>query len=179
MRFERTLFNGLLVVHPERMKDERGHFARTFCEEAFGREGLESRFPQASISFNATAGTVRGMHYQHPPHAETKLVRCTRGAVSDIVVDLRPGEPTYGQWQAFDLSAANGLALYIPAGFAHGFQTLQGETELIYLITPSFKPGMGAGLCWDDPAFGIHWPLPVSAISTQDRDWPRFEALNA
>lgn len=177
MRFERTRFQGLIVVHPEPKKDERGYFARTFCEEEFRHEGLESRFPQASVSFNATAGTVRGMHYQRPPHAETKLVRCTRGAVSDIVVDLRPSEPTCGEWRAFDLSAENGLALYIPAGFAHGFQTLQDETELNYMITPSFTPGVAAGLCWDDPALGIRWPLPVSLISAQDRAWPRLEAV--
>lgn len=172
MRFERTAFAGLVVVHPERHVDERGYFARIFCEEEFAREGLEGRFPQMSLSFNAKAGTVRGMHYQRAPHAETKLVRCTRGAIFDVVVDLRPDQPTFRRWRGFELSAMNGVALYIPEGFAHGYQTLVDETELTYAITPFFVPDFGAGLRWDDPAIDIQWLQPISVISERDGAWP-------
>jgi len=172
MRFERTGFAGLIAVFPERLADERGYFVRTFCEEEFAREGLETRFPQASFSFNVKAGTVRGMHYQRAPHAETKLVRCTRGAIFDVVVDLRPDEPTFRQWTSFILSAENGIAIYIPGGFAHGFQTIAEQTEVAYAITPSFMPGAGTGLRWDDPAIGIHWPQSMSSISDRDGAWP-------
>jgi dTDP-4-dehydrorhamnose 3,5-epimerase len=176
VRFERTAFAGLVAVHPERRADERGYFARTFCVEEFARESLKTGFPQMSLSFNAKAGTVRGMHYQRDPHAETKLVRCARGAILDVVVDLRPDEPTFRQWCGFELSAKNGIALYIPEGFAHGFQTLTDETEVAYAITPSFVPGAGVGLRWDDPAINVRWPQPISVISERDGAWPLLEA---
>jgi len=172
VRFESTDLAGLVVVHPERHVDERGFFVRTFCEAEFAGEKLETRFPQTSLSFNARAGTVRGMHYQRSPHAEIKLVRCSRGAVHDVVVDLRPDEPTFLQWRGFDLSAENGVALYIPEGFAHGFQTLVDETEVSYLITPSFVTGRSAGVRWNDPKIAINWPLPISVISDNDTMWP-------
>lgn len=175
MRFERTAFAGLVVVHPERHIDERGYFVRIFCEGEFAREDLQTRFPQTSLSFNVRAGTVRGMHYQHAPHAETKLLRCTRGAIFDVVVDLRSDEPTFRKWCGFELSAENGIALYIPEGFAHGFQTLVGETEVAYAITPSFVPGAAAGLRWYDPAIDIRWPQPISVISERDGAWPLLE----
>ena len=176
MRFERTAFAGLVAVHNERHIDERGYFVRTFCIEEFAREGLKAGFPQMSLSFNAKAGTVRGMHYQHDPHAETKLVRCARGAIFDVVVDLRPDEPTFRQWCGFELSAENGIALYVPEGFAHGFQTLRDETEVAYAVTPSFVPGAGVGLRWDDPAINVRWPQPISVISERDSAWPFLEA---
>ena len=174
MRFEQTDFAGLVLVHPDRRVDARGYFARTFCEEEFGRAGLATRFAQTSLSFNAKAGTVRGMHFQREPRAETKLVRCARGAIHDIVVDLRPSEPTFRRWRGFDLSAENGVALYIPEGFAHGFQTRADESEVHYAITPAYAPGAEAGARWDDPAFDIRWPAPVTVISERDGCWPLF-----
>ena len=175
MKFERTRFSGLVLVHSERSADERGYFARVFCEEEFAREGLQVRFPQTSLSFNLKAGTVRGMHFQRTPHAETKLIRCSRGVIFDVLVDLRPEEPTFCQWQGFGLSAENNVAIYVPKGFAHGFQTLVDESEVMYAITPSFVPGFGAGVRWDDPAIDIRWPLPISVINERDSAWPLIE----
>ena len=175
MKFERTRFSGLVLVHSERSADERGHFARLFCEDEFAREGLQMRFPQTSVSFNLKAGTIRGMHFQRSPHAEIKLIRCSRGAIFDVLVDLRPEEPTFCHWQGFELSAENNLAVYVPRGFAHGFQTLIDESEVTYAITPSFVSGFGGGVRWDDPAIDILWPLPVSVISERDNAWPRIE----
>lgn len=175
MRFEPTGIAGLVLVRPERHADERGHFARTFCEEEFAAAGLATRFPQSSLSHNVRAGTVRGLHFQREPHAETKLVRCAQGAIVDVVVDLRADQPTYRHWRAFDLSAANGHALYIPEGLAHGFQTLADETEVAYAITPSFVPGAGAGIRPDDPALAIRWPRPVTVVSDRDRAWPLLD----
>ncbi|WP_375460199.1 dTDP-4-dehydrorhamnose 3,5-epimerase [uncultured Enterovirga sp.] len=172
MHFERSDLAGLVLVTPERLSDERGYFTRTFCAEEFAREGLVRAFPQASLSYNATRGTVRGMHFQVAPHGETKLVRCARGAIYDVVVDLRQGEPTYRQWRGFELTAQNGLALYIPDGFAHGFQTLTDESEIAYAITPPFVPGAGSGVRHNDPAIAVRWPLPVGAIADKDRAWP-------
>ena len=131
MLFRPTPLAGAVVVAPARHADARGHFARTFCTDEFAAAGLPTEFPQHSLSFNARAGTLRGMHFQLPPHAEPKLVRCTRGAVWDAIIDLRPASPTFGRWHAEELSEANGLALYIPPGFAHGFQALRDETELL------------------------------------------------
>lgn len=172
MRFAPTDLAGLVLVHPERHVDERGYFVRTFSAEDFAAAGLVSAFAQESLSFNAKAGTVRGMHYQRAPHGETKLVRCARGAIFDVAVDLRPDEPTYLQWRGFELSAENGLALYIPGGFAHGFQTLADASEVAYAITPAFVPGFGDGVRFDDPAADVRWPLPVGVIAEKDRAWP-------
>jgi dTDP-4-dehydrorhamnose 3,5-epimerase len=172
MHFEPTGFANLVVVKQERHQDERGYFSRTFCADEFGARGLISHFPQSNLAYNQTRGTVRGMHYQRVPHAETKLVRCARGAILDVVVDLRPDQPTYLRWEGFELTAGNGAALYIPAGFAHGYQTLADETEVAYAITPAFVPGFGCGLRFDDPAIDVRWPLPVTIISDKDRTWP-------
>ncbi len=171
MYFIPTDITGLILIKQERLKDERGYFARTFCAEEFAAERLVS-FAQASVSFNARSGTVRGMHFQRPPYRETKLVRCARGAILDVVVDLRPASPTYRQWRGFELNAANGDALYIPEDMAHGFQTLEDNTEVLYMITPAFKPGFGAGVRFDDPAIDVRWPLPVSVMADKDRSWP-------
>ncbi len=165
-----------MLVEAEPHRDERGYFARMFCEDEFANEGLVSRFPQTSHSFNARAGTVRGMHFQQEPHAETKLVRCIRGAIFDVVVDLRQDQPTCGSWIGFELSAENACALYIPEGLAHGFQTLADESEVAYAITPKFQPGAGAGIRWDDPAVRVKWKLPVAVISDKDRTWPLLES---
>lgn len=172
MIFEQTDLAGVVLVRPERLADARGYFTRTYCAEEFAAGGLRAAFPQTSLSFNISRGTVRGMHFQRDPHAETKLVRCARGAILDVVVDLRPGSATYLAWRGFELSAANGVALYIPEGFAHGFQTLEDETEVAYAITPAFAPGHGDGVRFDDPAIDVRWPLPVAVISDRDRDWP-------
>lgn len=172
MHFDSTDLPGVLVVRPQRHEDERGFFTRTFCSDTFAAQGLVSHFPQTSISNNRRAGTVRGMHFQRAPHGETKLVRCQRGAIHDVVVDLRPDQPTYLKARGYNLTAENGLALYIPDGFAHGFQTLVDETEVFYAITPSFVPGAGSGIRFDDPAIAIEWPLPVSMVSDKDRLWP-------
>lgn len=172
MRFERTAFAGLVLIRPERREDERGHFARIFDAALFERQGLAGAFVQWSTSRNRLAGTLRGLHFQKAPHAEAKLVRCTRGAVFDVAVDLRPREATFGRWTGFVLSGENGLSLHIPEGFAHGFQTLEDESELAYAITPSYAPASAAGLRWDDPALAIAWPRPVAAISPKDMAWP-------
>lgn len=171
MIFSKTDFDGVLLVAPERNKDDRGYFARTFCTKEFADLGLMN-FAQSSVSFNLREGTVRGMHFQRAPDGETKLVRCVRGAIFDVLVDMRPYSPTYKQWRGFELNAANGYALYIPEDIAHGFQTLKDETEVFYMISPAFTPNIGAGLRFDDPQIGVSWPLPVSVIADKDRSWP-------
>ena len=171
MQFVPTDFDGVVLVKPERLEDERGYFARMSCTEDFADRGL-TPFVQSSVSFNARRGTVRGMHFQLAPHGETKLVRCVRGAILDVVVDLRSNSPTYRRWLAFELNAANGHALYIPKDMAHGFQTLEDNTEVFYMITPSFKLGFAAGIRFDDPAIDVRWPLPISVIADKDRFWP-------
>lgn len=174
MIFEELALPGLFRVSPEPHADERGLFARTFCEEEFARHGLTARFAQSSVSFNARRGTVRGLHFAREPQAETKLVRCTSGAIHDVAVDLRPGSPTYLRALAVTLSAENRHALYIPAGFAHGFQALQDASEVLYMIDRPFVAGAADGLRWDDPALDVTWPGPVTVISERDRtytDW--------
>jgi dTDP-4-dehydrorhamnose 3,5-epimerase len=160
-----TALRGLLEVHPERHADERGHFARTYDAE------LLAPVVQMSTSFNRRAGTLRGMHFQAEPHGEDKLVRCTRGAVFDVAVDLRADSPTLHRWHGVELSADNGIALWIPRGFAHGFQTLTNGAEVLYAMSTPFVPGSGRGVRWDDPAFGIAWPEPPPGGRTMsDRD---------
>ena len=154
MILRETRLGGLLEVHPERHADARGHFARTYDVEQLGP------IVQMSTSFNVDAGTLRGMHLQAEPHGEDKLVRCTRGAVFDVAVDLRPGSPTLHGWHGVQLSADNGVALWIPRGFAHGFQTLTADSEVLYAMSTPFVAGSGRGVRWDDPAFGIAWPAP-------------------
>jgi dTDP-4-dehydrorhamnose 3,5-epimerase len=173
VKFTETTVAGVVVVEPERREDDRGFFARTFCVDEFVAHGLDPAVVQCNISFNVLAGTVRGMHYQAPPVSETKLVRCTRGAILDVVVDLRPESPTYRQHVAVELTAANRLALYISKGLlAHGFQTLDDDTEVTYQMGERYTPGADRGFRHDDPAFGIEWPLPVSAVSDKDMNWP-------
>jgi dTDP-4-dehydrorhamnose 3,5-epimerase len=174
MRFETTALDGVWVVHPEPIHDDRGFFARTFCVNEFRVHGLETDFPQHSISCSLLKGTVRGMHFQREPHSEVKLVRCLSESIWDVVVDMRPRSPTFGHWRGFELSEENGLQLYIPRGFAHGFQTLSDNTRVNYLISEFHSPRAGGGVRYDDPAFGIKWPLPVSVISDKDLLWPAF-----
>ena len=172
MLIQETGLAGVRVIEIEKKGDERGYFARTFCEEEFGAAGLVTRFVQSSQSHNRRRGTVRGMHFQRPPHAEVKVVRVVRGAVWDVIIDLREESPSYGRWEGFDLSAENGRILYIPEGFAHGFQTLEDDTDVTYQISRPHTPGMDGGVRWNDPAFGITWPLEVSVIAAKDMAWP-------
>jgi dTDP-4-dehydrorhamnose 3,5-epimerase len=172
MRFLPTRLKDAVLIEPERRTDERGFFARVFCEEEFAAAGLPTRFPQTNASGSARAGTVRGLHYQVAPHAEAKVVRCTRGAIFDVIVDLRPDSPTHLAWQGFELTAEAGGMLYVPEGFAHGYQTLLDDTEVTYPVSRPYAPGAEAGIRYDDPAFGIAWPLPASIVSDKDRAWP-------
>lgn len=176
MRFEAIGLDGAWLVHPEPMRDDRGFFARTFCVNEFGERGLETQFPQHSISLSLCKGTVRGMHFQKSPHEEVKLVRCLSGSIYDVIIDLRPGSPTFRRWKGFELSGENGLQLYIPKGFAHGFQTLADDTRVNYLISEFHAPAAASGVRYNDPAFDVRWPLAVTTISEKDLRWPDFAA---
>ena len=181
MRFEPTAVAGVLLVEPERHQDERGFFARTWCADELAAAGLDPRLAQTSVAFNHVRGTLRGLHYQVPPHAEAKLVRCTSGALFDVAVDLRPDSPTFRRWVGVELTPESGRALYIPAGCAHGCQTLADRTEVLYHISAAHHPASARGVRWDDAAFGIAWPLPVAVIAARDRDYPDLDptALDA
>lgn len=174
MIFRETELPGAFVVETQPVEDERGSFARIYDESEFGERGLESRFVQASVASNRDRGTLRGMHYQEEPHAEAKLVLCTRGAMHDVIVDLRPGSPTFERWAAVELTAAGGRMLYVPEGLAHGYLTLADETEALYLISAPYTPEAARGVRWDDPAFGIEWPEEPQVLSEKDRAWPNF-----
>ena len=174
MRFEPIGLDGAYLIHPEPMRDDRGYFARTFCVNEFAGNGLETAFPQHSVSCSRLKGTVRGMHLQKPPHEEVKLVRCLTGSIWDVIIDLRRGSPTFGQWKGFELSDDNGIQLYIPKGFAHGFQTLADDTRVNYLISKFYSPGAASGVRYNDPAFDVRWPLPVTTIAEKDLQWPDF-----
>lgn len=174
MTFRETGLSGAFVIDPERIADGRGFFARTWCRREFAAHGLSANLVQCNASFNTKKGTVRGMHYSVAPHAEAKVVRCTRGAILDVIVDLRPASPTYRRWEGVELSAENGRMLYIPEGLAHGFQTLEDACEVFYQMSEFFDPECARGVRWDDPAFGIAWPLPVAVISEKDRGLPDF-----
>lgn len=172
MRFLSTTLAGAYLIEPENHEDERGLFARTFCVREFGERGLAANFVQCSVAFNRRRGTLRGMHYQRAPAAEVKLVRCTAGAVYDVIVDLRPDSPTYRQHFGAELTARNRRALYVPEIFAHGLVTLVDETEVFYQINAFHAPELAAGLRYDDPKLGIRWPEAVAVISARDRGWP-------
>jgi dTDP-4-dehydrorhamnose 3,5-epimerase len=172
MIFHPLYLAGAYRIELQPIADERGAFARRFCAETFRAHGLESDLVQRSISFNLRAGTLRGMHFQAPPHLEAKVVRCTRGAVFDVMVDLRDGSGTYGQWHGEELTAENQLMLYIPKGFAHGFQTLVDDSEVDYEITPAYVPGADRGFRFDDPSLDIRWPIPAVIMSDRDTALP-------
>jgi dTDP-4-dehydrorhamnose 3,5-epimerase len=174
MEFHSARLRDAYLIQLEPARDKRGFFARTFCVKEFASFGLETNYPQHSISFSAHKGTLRGMHYQREPHSEAKLVRCTQGAILDVIIDIRPDSPTYRHWQEFELSSANGHQLYIPKGFAHGFQTLSDNVEVSYLISTPYEPSFADGIRHDDPTFGISWPLAVTEISEKDLHWPDF-----
>ena len=175
MIFAETKLKGAFIVEPERLEDERGFFARTWCQREFEAHGLNTRWVQCNISFNRTRGTLRGMHYQAAPYEEAKLVRCTMGAIYDVIVDLRPESPIFKQHIAVVLTAQNHKMLYVPEGFAHGFLTLEDNTEVFYQMSESYVPGYSRGIRWNDPAFGIQWPTDVQAISERDQNHPDFK----
>lgn len=163
------------MIEPERFEDERGFFARTWSEREFAERGLESHVVECNRSFNARKGTIRGMHYQTAPYSQVKIVCCPRGAIYDVVIDLRPASPTFKRWAAVELSGDNGLMLYVPADFAHGFQTLCDDTEVAYQMFAAYAPEYARGVRWNDPAFGISWPETDGIfINQNDRDYPDF-----
>jgi dTDP-4-dehydrorhamnose 3,5-epimerase len=172
MRFTQTPLAGAYVIDLERRGDARGFFARTFCAREFSEHGLATHFVQSNMSLSALAGTLRGLHYQHAPAEETKLMRCVQGAMWDVIVDARPASPTYLQSYACELSPGNGRALYVPKGFAHGFQTLAPDTIAFYMVDAFYTPGVEDGFRFDDPALGIDWPMDVTELSDKDRTWP-------
>jgi dTDP-4-dehydrorhamnose 3,5-epimerase len=174
MLFLATRLRDVKLIELEPVKDQRGFFARTFCAREFAAAGLATVFVQHSISRTARVGSVRGMHFQRRPHEEVKLVRCLAGAMYDVLIDVRPGSPTYMQWEAYELAAGDGRQLYVPAGFAHGFQTLAPDTEVGYAMTAFYAPEAAGGIRYDDPSFRIAWPLPVAEISSKDSSWPNF-----
>ncbi|RYH66890.1 MAG: dTDP-4-dehydrorhamnose 3,5-epimerase [Alcaligenaceae bacterium] len=174
MIISETRIQGVFVVDLERRADDRGYFARTFCEEEFDRHGLESRFVQCNSSFNVRRGTLRGMHYQAEPFPEIKLVRCTRGTIFDVAVDLRPDSPTFKAWVGVELSHDNSRALYVPAGCAHGFQTLTSDAEVLYMMGETYRNELACGVRWNDPAFAIDWPIDLPFLSERDATYPDY-----
>jgi len=172
--FEETEIKGAFIVKPERIEDERGYFARTWCKNEWTVRNLETRLLQCSVSFNKIKGTLRGMHYQAEPYGEVKLVRCTRGRIYDVILDLRRDSVSYGRWLAFELSAENGLMLYIPKHVAHGFQTLEDSSEVFYQISEVYVPTAARGVRYNDPAFAIKWPHAVTNISERDANYSDY-----
>jgi dTDP-4-dehydrorhamnose 3,5-epimerase len=174
MQFQTTTLDGAWLIQLQPTRDSRGFFARTFCVEEFAAHGLETNYPQHSVSFSVHKGTLRGMHFQREPHSEVKLVRCITGAIWDVIIDIRPNSPTFCRWQGFELSDTNKRQLYIPKGFAHGFQTLTDNVEVSYLISELYTPTAACGIRHDDPNFRLSWPLQIRDISEKDRSWPDF-----
>lgn len=177
MIFVETELKGAFIIDLERREDERGFFARAFCQKEFEAHGLKPMIAQANVASNRKKGTLRGMHFQHPPSAETKLVRCTRGAILDIIVDLRPESATYLRHIAVELNEDNQRALYVPERFAHGYQALRDHTETSYQVGEFYTPGSEGGLRHDDPRLGLSWPLPVTVVSDKDRAWELLEHI--
>lgn len=175
MIFEETQLHGAYLITLQPMVDERGFFARTFCKNEFEQHGLHNNFVQANISYNQKKGTLRGLHYQEYPHGEVKIVTCHRGAIFDVIVDIRKNSPTYGQWISVELTADNYRALYIPEGFAHGFQTLCDDVEVFYQMGNYYVASAANGIRWNDPTLGITWPSQNSIISERDKNFPGFQ----
>jgi dTDP-4-dehydrorhamnose 3,5-epimerase len=174
MIFTETRLKGAFIIEPERFEDERGFFALSWSERVFAERGLESTLVECNISFNRKKGTLRGMHYQQAPYGQAKLVRCTMGAIFDVIIDLRPSSPTVKQWVGVELTAVNRLMLYIPDGFAHGFQTLADNTEVSYQMSEVYNPESARGVRWDDPTFNIGWPLKVMVIAERDDSYSSY-----
>jgi dTDP-4-dehydrorhamnose 3,5-epimerase len=175
MIFTETRLAGAYLISLEPIEDERGYFARTFAAEEFEANGLSSSVVHCNTSFNLAAGTLRGLHYQAAPYGECKLVRCTRGAIYDVIADLREHSPTYREWLGVELTQDNGLMLYVPEGMAHGFQTLEPRCEVFYQMSREFVPSGAQGIRFDDPGFGIVWPLAITTISERDQSYPDYE----
>jgi dTDP-4-dehydrorhamnose 3,5-epimerase len=174
MIFTETKIKGAFIIKPELLTDDRGFFTRSFCTEEFEKQGLISSIVQCNISYNKKKGTLRGMHYQGPPHEEAKIVSCTKGAIYDVALDIRKDSRTYLQWVAVELTAENFVMLYIPKGCAHGFQTLTDDTRVYYQMTEFFYPECSNGVRWDDPAFGIQWPNYMRIMSDRDKEFPDY-----
>lgn len=174
MEFIKTPIEGAYLIDVKRIGDDRGFFGRLWCENEMSGMGLATHISQCNIGVSAKAGTLRGLHFQHAPHQEVKIVRCPRGAIYDVIVDLRPDSPTFKQWFAAELTEENARMIYVPEGCATGYQTLKDDTEIYYLTTAVYHPDSATGVRYDDPAFGIEWPLPISSISDNDINWPDF-----
>ena len=172
MKFTETKLKGTYIIEPELLTDERGFFARSWCQKEFTERGLNPNLVQCNISFNLKKGTLRGMHYQAKPHEEAKLVRCTTGAIHDVIIDLRPESSTFKQWVAVELTAENRKMLYIPEGIAHGFQTLVDNTEVFYQMSEFYHPDLARGIRWNDPELSLEWPLKEFIISEKDTSYP-------
>jgi dTDP-4-dehydrorhamnose 3,5-epimerase len=177
MIFEALPLHGAFRIVPIRHEDVRGYFSRTFCETEFSARGLVAQYAQCSVSYNRNKGTLRGLHYQRDPFGETKIVRCVRGAIWDVIVDLRPSSSTYGKWYGEELSCRNGASLYVPSGFAHGFQTISDDAEVYYQISVPFEATAATGIVYSDPFLGVQWPLDVTVISERDRNLPHFRTM--
>jgi dTDP-4-dehydrorhamnose 3,5-epimerase len=175
MKFIRVPLEGAFVVEIEPVVDQRGFFARTWCAEEFRSHGLDPRLAQCGFSFNKRKGTLRGMHYQAEPHAEVKLIRCFAGAIYDVILDLRPASPSYCKWFGVELTASNGKMLYVPEGFAHGFETLADDTQVFYQMSVPYRPELARGVRWNDPLFDIQWPHRDAILSERDRSFPDYK----
>lgn len=175
MKFRETKLKGSYIIEFVPMEDERGFFARNFCQEEFAARGLKTKIVQSNISYNRTKGTVRGMHYQTSPHEEAKLLFCTKGAIHDVIVDIREESSTYCQWLNVELREENNMMLYVPEGFAHGFQTLKDNTTIFYQMFGLYHAESSSGIRWDDPYFNINWPIKNPTLSKQDRNWPYWK----
>ena len=177
MIFRQTKLKGAYLIEIEKIEDERGFFARSWCQKEFDTRGINLKLVQCNISYNILKGTLRGMHFQIPPFSEGKLVRCTRGSIFDVIIDLRPESNTYTDWYGTELSSDNYHILYVPEGFAHGFITLEDHTELFYQMSEFYRSEAAQGVRWNDPAFKIEWPLPVKFINERDANYPDFEGI--
>jgi dTDP-4-dehydrorhamnose 3,5-epimerase len=177
MKFSRTTLDGAWLIEVEPREDERGFLARTYCEKEFQEQGLNTRWPQCNLTLTRKRGTIRGMHFQAEPKPEIKLVRCAAGAVYDVLIDVRRDSPTFGRWEGFELRAAEGRMLYIPGGFAHGFQCLTNNCELFYQMSEFFHPELAHGLRWNDPEVGVSWPIPDPMVSERDSRLPLLREL--
>lgn len=175
MIFQKTKLKGVYIIEPEPLTDERGYFSRIFCKNEFLKNGIEFSITQINRSFTKKKGVIRGMHFQHPPMAEAKVIQCTKGAVYDVAVDLRKGSPTFGHWISVELTAENKKMLFIPEGLAHGCQTLTDESEVLYFMSEFYEPKYSDGVLWNDPLFGIDWPINNPMLSEKDKKWPLFK----
>lgn len=174
MKFTETDLPGAYIIDPERLEDDRGFFARTWCQNEFSKYSLTDNFVQANIAYNKHKGILRGMHFQTEPYQEDKLVRCTSGAIVDVIIDLRPESPAYTRWVAVELTGKNRRMLYVPKGFAHGYQTLEADSEVFYQVSQFYTPQAEQGVRWDDPRFSIQWPDDERIISDKDKNWPDY-----